>query len=350
MTWSLQNTINWETNTSVSDHNAAWAYFFDTFINGVSTWHVTGWPGGTQPEYRKVKITLNNKYNNNAAYDMYFEVHIGALLDGVAYGLRIMLDAQYTSSPQDNDSITKFNISAEPTGLFNQFDSGFGKTGVLEYPDAISSGYGPYKFWISDQNNDARLVTKGRRVVFYWPGWTSGYFYEDSNWDGTYNNNGQHVFGIIYSNRARVSMPGTTSARSDTDPAGVGTLFSKPLPHLGVGNNAAPVLCWAIIRTQNRADVPVTPEIDYSTTQKSLLVSGFGPRGLDETIPMFDAINVSDVAVYAPYSKSGNIDWFSNEQGEIVRINGGDYWLLAASDTVTESLVFNFGATQPSFS
>lgn len=357
MTWSLQNTISWSSETSLSDHNTAWAYFFDTFMNGVSTWYVTAWTG-TQPDYRKFKITLNNKYNNNAPYSMYFSVQFGGTDYSNTYtGLKIIIDARYTSQPQDRYDLSDFTATSAPfdaCGLFGYAQAG-GSPGVLDYPDAASTGSGPYKFWTSTENNDARLVTKGRRVVFYWPGWTSGYFYEDSNWDGTYNNNGQHVFGITYSNGARIMDPGVTSYIYNNVTDGSGVLFSKPNTHLGenllynISTNAGG-LARQIFRQQTRADTPVTPEIDYSTTQKDLLVQGFAVGGAEETTPTFDAITENDVGVFSPHSKATNINWFGNEQGEVVRVNGGDYWLLAASDTVTESVMFNFGATQPSFS
>lgn len=375
MTWSLQNTINWAGETGTEDHNTAWAYFFDTFMSTVSTWYVTPWPS-TQPDYRKLKITLNNKYNNNAAYNMYFSIRIGdphfrfASMDT---GFKVLIDARYTNAPQDRDNLLDFDTNVGPAqswALINGAASGQSYSGGWVYPDAASTGSGPYKFWISSEDNDARLVTKGRRVIFYWPGWTSGYFYEDSSWDGTTNNQGQHIFGIVYSSNGDSTDRFFTNL-SYSEPNGIienniinndngimtdgrGVLLSKPPSHVGwdlhdaAANEQHRVV--EIPRRQGRADTPITPSVDYSTTQKSLLLQGISLGGVGETAPTFDAITRSDVAIYSPYNKASTVTWFSPEQGEVARINGGDYWLLAAPGTVTETLAFNFGSTQPSFS
>ena len=104
---------------------------------------------------------------------MYFQLRLNN------FGVTIMIDARYTTTPQDRDVVNDFDSSSVPekhwgmlgnVSIINQYGAR-----RLDYPDGLSTGDGPYKFWTSSANNDARLLTKGRRVLFYWPGWTSGW-------------------------------------------------------------------------------------------------------------------------------------------------------------------------------
>lgn len=353
MTWSLSHTVSWDNTTAAADHRAAWTYFFDTFINGISTHTTTQWPStiGDGQVYRKLKITLTNKYTN-APYNMYFSVRLSDQF------MEIYIDPLYTTTPQDATSIGSFDYAGgtpELQYIFNLTRLNTSRVYALTYPDAASSNFGDYKFWTSNENTDARLVTKGRRILFYWPGWSSGYFYEDSNWNGQTYNNGQHVFGIIYSN---YDMTDLVLPVPDPD-GGPGRIVSRPSPHTGNPIDEVPSAIdpYTIGRAENTAYkpspsdpyYPYGTDSEFSTTQPTVLWSGWSTKGLNEDFPTFPPVTEPDVAIFSPYLENGEEEWFAAEEGTLIRVNNGDYWLTGGTDEFKEALAFNFGSTQPTF-
>ena len=350
MTWSLSHTIPWSNEFAPLNHQQAWTYFFDTFLNGVSTHTTTHWPStiGDGQIYRKLKITLTNKYTN-APYNMYFSIRLSD------EHIELYIDSLYTVNPQDATSIGSLDLNAgtpELQYIFNMIRGASIRTYALTYPDGASTNFGDYKFWTSNENTDARLVTKGRRIVFYWPGWSSGYFYEDSNWDGSAYNNGQHVFGIIYSNNENTNINTNYSTQQPYPTGGPGKIFSKPSPHTGgsaseyVTSNSLNIDFDTIGRAQNSA---TKATLDYSTNQNNVLWTGWSTKGLNEDFPTFPAVTEPDVAVFTPHLENGEEEWFAAEEGTLIRVNNGDYWLTGGTDEFKEALAFNFGSTQPTF-
>lgn len=341
MTWSLSHTIPWSNEFASANHQQAWIYFFDTFLNGVSTHTTTQWPAATSEfAYRKLKITLTNKYTN-APYNMYFSVRISDEF------LEIYIDGLYTVNPQDATSIGSFDHAGgtpELQYIFNLTRLNASRVYALTYPDGASTNFGDYKFWTSNENTDARLVTKGRRILFYWPGWSSGYFYEDSNWDGQNYNNGQHVFGIIYSNYDMTDL-----VVPIPDPGGgPGRIVSRPSPHTGNPIDEFPTAIdpYTIGRAQNSA---TKATLDLATNPQNVLWTGWSTKGLNEDFPTFPAVTEPDVAVFSPHLENGEEEWFAAEEGTLIRVNNGDYWLTGGTDEFKEALAFNFGSTQPTF-
>ena len=325
MTWSLSNTVTWSSSTAIADHRSAWTYFFDTFLHGVSTFTTSAWPATVTDGniYRKLKLTMTNTYTN-AAYNMYYNVR---LTDDE---LELFIDALYTTNPQDSSSLGTALQQNRDFNLANPVYSTSTNPTGYNYPDGSSTNFGDYKFWTSSENTDARLLTKGRRILFYWPGWTSGFFYEDSTWNGSTSNNGMHVFGILWSDGTAGSGPGR--------------LVAKPSPHTGA--NIEGEFLYEIPRAQNTADKPTT---DYSTTQKSVLFTGWSTGGVNEDFPTFPPVTEPDVAIFSPYEENGEEEWFSNSEGTLVRVNNGNYWLIGADDEFKEALAFDFGTVEPLF-
>ncbi len=158
MTWSLLNEIdNDETSTA---WEAAWTYLFDTALAGRTGFTVSAHPNADN-KYRSFSYTAPNPVKGGTESVRHFWTR---LISGSFY---IYTDATYTSVPGDLGTYTSQTSTVNGLGTSNT--------------------PGKYRFWTSTENDRALLATVGKRMLFYWPGfteWALAVRGEDV-WDGT---------------------------------------------------------------------------------------------------------------------------------------------------------------------
>lgn len=161
MTWTLSHTIADSGGAGAQAHNA-YVYLMDTYLAS------KGWTVGAHPDAstfkRKMSYTFTNE-QSGSSYTAYYWATWGTDISPSTfyfYG-----DQTYTTAPGDLCTAT-----TSYTSMTNNTSShvGFGQD---------------WKFWTSDQNANAALVTRGAKIWFYWPGFSSAFVYEDTAWDGT---------------------------------------------------------------------------------------------------------------------------------------------------------------------
>ena len=162
MTWSLLNTI---TPTTTADNHTMFTYLFDTAMQGRGGWTTAAHPDASSFK-RKYSITLPNPNRGGANDTRYYWANWSSTSPTA---LTIYGDATYTTTPGDLCTYTTYNSTQNA------------------YGNGVTNNYGSYRFWTSDQNTGAMLVTMGKRLAFYWPGWTEWALPLGSadSWDGT---------------------------------------------------------------------------------------------------------------------------------------------------------------------
>lgn len=143
--------------TSGAEHHAAFVYLMDTMLDGKSNWIVAAHPDSSAFK-RKARRTSTNLIGGGS-YIEYWWFSWGSTTTPTA--LSVYEDATYTSTPGDLCTDTTNNING-----------------------TIPAGTANWKFWSSDQASNAVMMTKGKHLFFYDPGWTSAVFYNDTSWTG----------------------------------------------------------------------------------------------------------------------------------------------------------------------
>ena len=162
MAWSLLNTITPSTN---ADNHTMFTYLFDTAMQGRGGWTVAAHPDASAFK-RKYSITLPNPNRDGANDTRHYWVNWSTTSPTTLF---IYGDATYTTVPGDLCTYTTY-VSSQ---------GNFG--------NVVSNNYGSYRFWTSDVSPGALLVTAGKRLVFFWPGWTEWALplKGADTWDGT---------------------------------------------------------------------------------------------------------------------------------------------------------------------
>lgn len=173
MTWTLTNTIA-DPNTGsggIETHNA-FSYLVDTYLPS------KGWTTGAHPDASAFKrigsiTTANNVYGTSVTMRYWFNWQ-SATVPTLFYTYP---DLTYTTTPGDLG-----------TYITNP---------VVTYANNASyQGAGlAWKFWTSDVDANATLVTRGKKVMWYMPGLQSGIkmMYSDPAWTGADNCATTHV-------------------------------------------------------------------------------------------------------------------------------------------------------------
>lgn len=167
MTWSLSNTITY---VNSSTDNTALQYLFDTFLPTV------GWSSSAHPSASATKRSLTRSYTNQLTGNTLTNYHWTDFASSNTY---IMYeDATYTSVPGD--------LGTDGTNSITH-----------TYSNAAYSTL-DWKFWTSSEKSSASLVTRGKYAIWFDPGVTDVFAYEDTGWNGSTDTGSTHFYPYNY--------------------------------------------------------------------------------------------------------------------------------------------------------
>lgn len=304
MTWTVTHTIPFSTN---ADFHTAFVYLFDTFLPTKA-----GMTTGAHPDAsafkRKLKRTTTNMFGGGS-YEEYFWVSWVSTTNPTT--LVFYRDGTYTSAPGD--------LGTDATNVV---------TGSL--PTGVA---GSIRFWSSDQNPRAALVTKGKAVMYWEPGFPTLASYDRGGWTGTAATCiRSFVFPFIPQSPGIGLRCGPPNINTGTS-----TLEYYWGPSLGVTTPAS-----GYYGITDRLDMNV-PFVTFDSTSIGSPSTGAEPvcGGLG-----------NDVGVWRPASPAGTdryIATSSNGTGALV-LASGRYYLIGRNTVSQISTAWDMGATEPDFS
>jgi len=295
MTWTNTHTIPWVNNATVHD---ALVYFFDTYLGGKSMFTVSAHPDASAFK-RSYEVTYNNAFTGTTAKN-YFWANWQST--GGTSSFTIYKDNTYTTVPGDLGTSTQ---------------NGVGYGAIWTDPNLS------FRFWTSDLDSNACLVTRGKRTLFYWPGNQDYFIFEDANWDGTGDNLTSHMF---FGGRGinAVAVAGHPSYfTTSTIETALSIYPNKNLAGASAG----------------RPDTLLFKSPSFLYTQGT---------GLDANA--FPCTTVAaDQAVLHTASTVNNTYLLASSEGLVLLLNGTEYWYAAAT-TSYQPLCFYMGTSEPDMS
>lgn len=297
MTWSLSHTISYVDNGS---NHTALGYLFDTALPALSTWTTGAHPDASS--YKRVMTRTTTTLYGGGAYSEYFWANWSSTSPTT---LSMYEDATYTSSPGD--------LATDTTN---------------QYSGNLTSGLNTesWKFWTSDENSNALLVTRGKSIMFWEPGYTGAALMEDSTWDGSSDSKRTQIFPGLRSGYLQgTGRPQTTSATTTSEFSWVTLVSSQS----GTGY------------VEDRIDMNVPFGWTGSTTSLS---TGAG-TGL-----LFYGVG-DDVGWYrSNTSASSERYWQSSSYQGNLWLVGSRYYLSPwYQGTAYNQMMFDFGTSEPDF-
>lgn len=303
MTWSVTHTIPY---VDASSNHAAMVYLFDTVLAGKTGWTISAHPDASAFK-RRAKFTTTNKVTNSN-HTFYSWVSWGNTSPN---SLSWLEDAVYTTTP--GDTATNFT-----SGITSQL--------------SWSVQGENWKFCTSSDNDQSILVLKGSKVAFYWPGITSGIFWPDSAWTAGANNKGTWIcpaIGGSYHSLMVANYPAAISTSTDE---------YMLLPDMGFSQTAS-------VNGYRSAGNYIATNFNWLYTQATTTA---WPDSSSQVA--FNNGGHTDIGVWLPSSltndNNNRLPFANNVNGITMQI-GSDYWYNPFSDLGRQSVVFNFGATDP---
>lgn len=171
MTWSLSNTIAYSTD---ADLHTAMVYLFDTALPALSQITTSAHPDASAFKRRFQRVTPNN-LDNGTNHTEYFWANWNSTSPNT---LSLYEDSTYTTVPGDTATNTTTSVSSNLSLTVFAGES--------------------VKFWTSDQNAKALLVTRGKQVLFWEPGFDNANFEMDDTWNGSVDYKGTAIFPGTY--------------------------------------------------------------------------------------------------------------------------------------------------------
>ena len=302
MTWSLLHSMPL---TSASELNDVFEYLFDTALAGRACFTVGAHPDGSAFK-RKYTITLPNPNLGGANDSRHYWVN---WQNTTPTRLYVYGDATYTTVPGDLCTYTTYDTVIDSWDLNN----------------------GSARFWVSDEAANALLVTQGKRLLCYWPGWdewalpTRG----ADTWDGTKGPAGM-MWPML---------------------AGIGSYY---------------MAIYGNYRYDNSSTTSYLNPV-WGYTYGDMKVAYPDPSIFKNFGWMFNSTNASpgsysfviaggtgnDVAGYfqgSTFSGNSNINYIGNknEMGQVVLdTNSNEYWFITLPGTSYRNLAFNMGTSEP---
>jgi len=312
MTWTLLNEI--ATNGTQAQLDSIFQYHFDTALAGRTGFTVSAHPNGSTR--RSFSYTAPNPKKGGADSTRYYWAQWnGTSPSQITY----YADATYTTVPGD-------------LGTYGFMDSVSGGWDL-----AANTPYGNYRWWISDLNPRALLVTVGKRMGFYWPGFTEWALDEKGEdiWDGNAN---PAPVGMQW------PMPYCGSGNYN------GHCFGSRTSPNSSSNNYMGPLYWPGTRTAFASGYP-DPSFFINPPH------AYMPQGTPSTGTYVIAPGGGDdVAGYWPGAIfTGTTDTphvgSLYQQGMVLQdTNDSKYWFAAIASNAYECLAFDMGLTEPDFS
>ena len=292
MTWTNTHTIPW---TSINDNPAALAYHFDTYLPA------KGWTTGAHPDAsafkRKFSWTATDNFTNTSQTSYFWTTWSSNTSTSSA---TIYEDATYTTVPGDLCTSTTNGVSMSMSSSYAHFTS-------------------DWRFWTSDQNPNATLVTRNKKIVWFHQGYSNYNYVQQGVWTGANQNPNTHIFplvteSIMFFCNAPVDT-GTTSSESYLYFSSYfGSSYSTLMPETFYSNFS----------------------VDYYNTA----VNFRGPAFI---------INQSDIKYHSPASGgAGNRTLqSSNSQNGVLLLANGRYWLRGDPNMNNNSIVLDMGVSEP---
>jgi hypothetical protein len=296
MTWTQTNTISWSGN---SDTHAVNVYFFDTYLNGRANWTVTAHPDASGFK-RSVKRTISNNPITGTSFEMYYWVDWSSVTSSTSTSW--YNDATYTTVPQD------LGTAADADRLIVTWTNGVSSANVI-------------RFWQSDQNANAFLVTKGKYVMMWDPGIDNILCFEEGTWTGQYNN------------------------RSLVFPAGGGGFWRyNGLPY---SRNATSPLASYITPAYGGNNVDFYPsDGQYIFMNTPYCYSRDRTDGAEESIPLSHEA-CADIGIHTDGTMSSTSRiTYSSADGSLL-YDGTNYYLRSNNNYTLGSIVFDMGTSEP---
>lgn len=296
MTWSLSHTIAY---SSDADSHTAMGYLFDTALPALSQITVSAHPDASSTK-RSVKRTTTSLFTN-ASYEEYFWVNWSSTSPT---SINWYEDATYTTTPGDTGTDATNLVSSSMTlNLTNQ----------------------SWKFWTSDQNANALLVTRGKTLMLWEPGWSVAALMEDPSWTGASDSLRTQIFpGLNSSFLYSTGWPSTSSATTSSE--------YTLVPSLAVNSGTY----WD------------GPRIDMNCPWMFTSSTGGAPGTLAQFA--FPGVG-NDVGMYRPAVSNTSERLLRNtsNDGELFLVNGRYYLNSAGAGTSGVSVMFDFGTSEPDF-
>lgn len=286
MAFSLTHTI-----AGTTAGSTALAYMFDTFIPNY------GWTTSAHPSASATKRSLSRSYTNLLTGNTLTNYHWTDFAS--AYNYTMYEDATYTSVPGD--------LGTDTTSALGNI-----------YNNAAYSTL-DWKFWASSERSSASLVTRGKYVIWFDPGVTDVFAYEDTGWDGSTDSGTTHFFpyNYNYSFFGHSNSP-TSDGTSNTEyylvPSHEGTNYQQPSVD-------------SIIKGFDYAYTITTNEVHYGTAYR---------------------ITGNDIVLHVP-GAGGQNNKSIGGVGVVVQV-GSDYYLRLTSGMTKVCPMLYMGTSEPDFS
>lgn len=296
MTWSLSNTIAY---SSDADSHSAMVYLFDTALNGLAQMTVTAHPSASSTK-RSVKRTSTSMFTG-ANYDEYFWVDWS------------------TTSP------TSVSWSEDATYSVTPGDTGTDSTNTIASSMTTNLTNESWKFWTSDQNTKALLVTRGKTLMLWEPGWSAATLMEDPSWTGATDSLRTQIFpGLNASFLYSTGWPSTASATTSSE--------YSIVPSLSVNSGTY----WD------------GPRVDMNCPFTFTASTGGAPAAGSQFA--FPGVG-NDVGFYRPATSVTSERLLRNTatDGLLFLIDGRYYLSSSGSGTSNPSYMFDMGTIEPDF-
>lgn len=303
MTWTVTHTLPGSTG---AENHAALVYLFDTFLP-TRAGSATGAHPDASVFKRKFSRTTTNMIGGGS-YVEYFWVNWGSSTAPTT--LNMYRDGTYTSTPGDLcTDVTNLIASTLPTGV-----------------------NGSWRFWTSDQNPRAALMTKGKSVVYWEPGFETLASYDRGGWTGTT----------------------ATCLRSFTFPfASLLSGWRVGPPHVNTGTSTSEYY-WGPALGVTTASTGY-----YGTTDRiEMNVPFMAFDNASSSSPTTGAEIISggvgnDVGFFRPGSPSDTSRFIGNSgtgATGLLMLASGRYYLLGRAITTHMSMVWDMGTSEPDLS
>lgn len=307
MTWTLANSIADTGNGSGSAaSHTAMQYLFDTYMPAKG-WTTAAHPSGSAFKRKFSRTIATNGYNGASNVPQYFWADWFNATAPTTVTLYV--DQTYTTTPGDTCTST-----GKGTSMIWNSSSYIGVNNA-------------WRFWNSDQDSNAILVTRGKKVYMYAPSVTHATLWEDPRWTaGSTYNQATHLLPMTNANQFVFSgYPMSTSN---------GNTLYPMIPDFG-GSNITSISSTGLLGRGF--------SMMYGNT--SYAPDTYFTRGF--------SIDRSDVLFVQPNGSSTQRGYFAsaNVAGALL-LSNSNYYLLTYNQIAANygALAFDFGTSEPDFS
>ena len=291
MTWTNTHTI---AASDYTDNPAAFEYLFDTYLPSITGWATSAHPDASTYK-RSFNYTATDNFTNTSQTSYFWTTWSSSTNSS---GSTIYEDAIFTTTPGDLGTNSTNALTWSQGNTIPDFNK-------------------PWRFWISDQNSRASLVTRGKAIVWFHPGYSNWNFIQNGTWTAGNHNPNSCIWP---------TGPGSTTLPHTNAPIIIGnsSIEYSVNPDCYYGN----AYCIDL------------PEVFFSNF--SFKYSSYGPAFI---------CNQSDIKYHMPASggSSANRTLKSSYSGVLIEANGR-FWLRGNTDMSLASLVLDMGVTEPDLS